>query len=143
MRTTTGWLVMVVRLDVDFADLVLEGDEWKAGALRARRAADWVGGRVLVRVVVALGTEPELAVRSDGPSCASAGWAWMRMAGTLSSDRMGRALSVDVVLFPKRVEKTPKGTDCLVVVAGVNGCGMALDSAGPGPWCSHSGGGGA
>ena len=133
----------VVRLDVDFADLVLLGDEWKAGALRARRAADWVGGRVLVRVVVALGTEPELAVRSDGPCCACAGWAWMRMAGTLSSDRMGRALSVDVVLFPKRVEKTPKGTDCLVVVAGVNGCGMALDSAVPGPWCSQSGAGGA
>jgi hypothetical protein len=57
VRTTTGWLVTVVRLEVDFADLLLEGDEWKAGAFRARNAADWVGGIVLVRVVVALGTE--------------------------------------------------------------------------------------
>ena len=40
VRTTTGWLVTVVRLDVDFADLLLAGDEWNAGALRARRAAD-------------------------------------------------------------------------------------------------------
>jgi hypothetical protein len=40
VRTTTGWLLTVVRLEVDFADLLLEGDEWKAGALRARRAAD-------------------------------------------------------------------------------------------------------
>ena len=40
VRTTTGWLVTVVRLDVDFADLLLEGEEWKAGAFRARSAAD-------------------------------------------------------------------------------------------------------
>jgi hypothetical protein len=77
---------------------------------------------VFVSVVVALGTEPELAVRSEGPSCASS------------------ALSVSVVLFPKSVEKTPSCTDCLVVVAGVNG-GSALDSAVPGPCCSWVGGG--
>jgi hypothetical protein len=77
---------------------------------------------VFVRVVVALGTEPELAVRSEGPSCASS------------------ALSGVVVLFPKRVEKTPSCTDCLVVVAGVSG-GSALDSAVPGPCCSWFGGG--
>jgi hypothetical protein len=81
--------VTVVRLDVDFADLDWEGDEWKAGALRARRAADCVGGRVLVSVVVALGTEPELAVRSEGSSCASRGCAWVRIAGTGSSDSTG------------------------------------------------------
>jgi hypothetical protein len=40
VRTTTGWLVTVVRLEVDLADLLLEDEEWKAGALRARRAAD-------------------------------------------------------------------------------------------------------
>jgi hypothetical protein len=40
VRTTTGWLVTVVRLEVDFADLLLEADEWKAGAFRARNAAD-------------------------------------------------------------------------------------------------------
>lgn len=40
VRTTTGWLVTVVWLDVDFAGLLFAGDEWKAGALRARRAAD-------------------------------------------------------------------------------------------------------
>lgn len=57
------------------------------------------------------------------------------MAGTASSDSMGWALSVDVVLLPKRVEKTPRGTDCLAVVAGVNGCGSAFDSAVPGPCC--------
>jgi hypothetical protein len=71
VRTTTGWLVTVVRLEVDFADLLLVGDEWKAGALRARRAADCMGGRVFVNVVVALGTEPVLAARSDGPPCVS------------------------------------------------------------------------
>lgn len=140
VRTTTGWLVTVVRLDVDFADLLLEGDEWKAGALRARRAADWVGGSVLVNVVVALGTEHELAARSVGPSCASEGCAWMRIAGTASSDRMGWALSVDVVLLARRVEKTPRGTDCLVVVAGVNGCGMAFDSGASEPCWSLLGG---
>jgi hypothetical protein len=136
VRTTTGWLVTVVRLDVDFADLLFEGDEWKAGALRARRAADWVGGSVLVNVVVALGTEDKLAVRSEGPSCASEGCAWMRIAGTGSSDKMGWALSVEVELLPKRVEKTPRVTDCRVVVAGVNGCGVALESPVAEPCCS-------
>jgi hypothetical protein len=89
VRTTTGWLVTVVRLDVDFADLDCEGDEWKAGALRARRAADWVGGMVLVNVVVALGTEPGLAVKSEGSSRVSKGCAWVRIAGTGSSDSTG------------------------------------------------------
>ena len=133
VRTTTGWLVTVVRLEVDFADLLLEGDEWKAGAFRARNAADWVGGIVLVRVVVALGTEPELAVRSEVPSGASSGCVWAR---TGSLDSIGWALSVDVVLLPKRVEKTPKSTDCLAVAVGVNGCGIEFDSAVPEPCCS-------
>lgn len=140
VRTTTGWLVTVVRLEVDFADLLLEGDEWKAGAFRARNAADWVGGIVLVRVVVALGTEPELAVRSEVPSGASSGCVWAR---TGSLDSIGWALSVDVVLLPKRVEKTPKGTDCLAVAVGVNGCGIEFDSAVPEPCCSQSVGGAA
>jgi hypothetical protein len=48
-----------------------------------------------------------------------------------------------VVLFPKRVEKTPRGTDCLVVVAGVNGCGSAFDSVVPEPCRSWFGGGAA
>jgi hypothetical protein len=130
--------VTVVRLDVDFADLVLEGEEWKAGAFRARNAADWMGGNVLVKVVVALGTEPELAVKSDGPSGASSGCVWAR---TGSSDSIGWALSVEVGLLPKRVEKTPNGTEGLAVVAGVNGCGIALDSAVPEPCCSQSVGG--
>jgi hypothetical protein len=86
VRTTTGWLVTVVRLDVDFAGLLLAGDEWKAGALRARRAADWVGGSVFVRVVVALGTEPVLSARSDGPPCASKSGSWVVMAGTTPLD---------------------------------------------------------
>jgi hypothetical protein len=71
VRTITGCDVTVVRLEVDFADLLFAGDEWKAGALRARRAADCVGGSVFVRVVVALGTEPVLSVRSDDPLCVS------------------------------------------------------------------------
>jgi hypothetical protein len=64
---------------VDFAGLFLVLDEawdWKAGALRARRAADWVGGRVLVNVVVVLGTE---LVRSEEGS--SGEGAWVTMAG--------------------------------------------------------------
>jgi hypothetical protein len=40
---------------------------------------------------------------------------------------------VDALLFPNRVEKTPRGTDCLVFVAGVNDCGIALGSAVPEP----------
>jgi hypothetical protein len=93
---------------------------------------------VLVKVVVALGTEPELAVKSDVPSGAFSGCVWAR---TGSLDSIGLALSVDVVLLPKRVEKTPKGTDCLVVVAGVNGCGIEFDSAVPDPCCSQLVGG--
>ena len=61
----------------------------------------------------------------------------MRMAGTASSDKMGWALSVDVELLPKRVEKTPRGTDCLVVVVDVNGCGVAFDSVVAEPCCSQ------
>ena len=34
------------------------------------------------------------------------------------------------MLLPQSVEKTPKATDCLVVVAGVNSGGSASDSAG-------------
>lgn len=60
VRTTTGWLVTVDLLDVDFAGLL---GAWKAGALRARIAADCNGGSVFVRVVVVLGTEPVLAAR--------------------------------------------------------------------------------
>ena len=58
-----------------------EACDWKAGALRARRAADWVGGSVFVNVVVVLGTELVLAARSDGGSCASDEAAWVMMAG--------------------------------------------------------------
>lgn len=119
MRTTTGWLVTVVRLDVDLAGLLLVGDEWKAGALRARRAADWVGGSVLVSVVVVLGTEPVLAARSAGLPWASADDAWVKTAGTVSSDRTGWALGADVVDSPQRVDKTPREAGCRVVVVAV------------------------
>lgn len=61
VRTTTGWLVTVVLLDVDFAGLFWV---WNAGALSARIAADCNGGSVFVSVVVVLGTEPVLAARS-------------------------------------------------------------------------------
>lgn len=94
----------------------------------------------MVNVVVALGTDPRLAVDSDGPSGASSGCVRAR---TGSSDSIGWAPSVDVLLFPKSVEKTPNGTDCLVVVAGVNGCGIALDSAVPEPCCCSQSCGGA
>jgi hypothetical protein len=75
--------VIVVLLDVDFADLFLVGDKWNAGALSARRAADWVAGSVFVNVVVALGTEPVLSARSDGPPCAWKEGSWVVMAGTV------------------------------------------------------------
>lgn len=84
---------------------------------------------MLVKVVVVLGTEPVLAVRSDGPSCASREGAWARIAGTELSDRMGWALWAKLLFPPNSVEKTPKGIDCLVVVAGVNVGGSALESA--------------
>lgn len=61
VRTTTGWLVTVVLLEVDFAGLPWT---WNAGALSARIAADCRGGSVFVNVVVVLGTEPVLAARS-------------------------------------------------------------------------------
>jgi hypothetical protein len=110
------------------------GDEWKAGALRARRAADCVGGSVFVSVVVALGTEPVLSARSDGPPCASTKGSWVVMAGTAPLDELAWALSADDVLVPQSVEKTPSATDCLVVVAGVSVGGSALESATPAAW---------
>lgn len=137
VRTTTGWLVTVVRLDVDFADLLFAGEEWNAGALRARRAADCVGGSVFVNVVVVLGTEPVLAVRSDVAPCVSTDGAWARIAGTGLSERIGCALRVGVMLLPHKMEVKPEATECLVVVvvvAGVNVGGSALDSAMPEPW---------
>ena len=122
MRTTTGWLDSVVRLEADFADLLCGLDEawdWKAGALRARRAADWVGGRVLVSVVVALGTEPALVARScNGASCASMGdGVWVTIAG-------GRAVGGPLALHS--VERTPSDTDWRVVVAGVTAGGSVV-----------------
>lgn len=117
MRTTTGWLDRVVRLEADFAEWALRAAEawdWKAGALRARKAALWVGGSVLVRVVVALGTEPALAARSgSGGSCASTGeGAWVTIAG-------GRAVGGPLMLHS--VDSTP----WRVVVAGVTFFGGA------------------
>ena len=134
MRTTTGWLVTVVRLDVDFADFVLAGDEWKAGALRARRAADCVGGSVFVNVVVALGTEPVLSARSDGPSCALKNGSWVVIVGTALLSELPCAAGPDEEVVPQNVEKTPSATDCLVVVAGVSAGGSAPESAAAGAW---------
>jgi hypothetical protein len=126
---------MVVRLDVDFADLLLAGDEWKAGALRARRAADCVGGSVFVKVVVALGTEPVLSARSDGPPSVSKEGAWVVMVGSaLLPDECTWAPMADDVLLSQSVEKTPSATDCLVVVAGVNVGGSAPESATADAW---------
>jgi hypothetical protein len=57
--------------------------------LRARKAADVVGGRVFVSVVVVLGTELVLAVRSvGGGSWASGEGAWVTMAGTRAGSVM-------------------------------------------------------
>jgi hypothetical protein len=139
VRTTTGWLVTVVRLDVDFADLLLAGDEWKAGALRARRAADWVGGSVFVRVVVALGTEPVLSARSDGPPCVSKKGSWVVMVGIAPMDELAWAAAADDVLVPQSVDKTPSATDCLVVVAGVNVGGSAPASVTADAWWLEGG----
>lgn len=69
---------------MDFADLLLLVDDacdWKAGALRARRAADCIGGSVFVSVVVVLGIELVLVVSSVGGSCASGEGVWVIMAG--------------------------------------------------------------
>ena len=95
---------------------------------------------MFVNVVVVLGTEPVLAVRSDGPPCASREGAWVRIAGTELSDRMGCALSVGVILLSNNVVKTPKATDCLVVVAGVKVGGRAPESARPEAWWWFEGG---
>lgn len=43
----------------------------------------------MVKVVVVLGTEPVLAVKSDVPPCASNEGAWVRTAGTEVSKRIG------------------------------------------------------
>lgn len=97
--------------------------------MRARRAADWVGGSVFVSVVVVLGSELALAARSDEGSCASDAGAWAMMAGM--DGEAPRAASA-----PQSVESTPRDTDCLVVVAGVS-VGGSVDgeaSAKPGPW---------
>jgi hypothetical protein len=91
--------------------------------LRARRAADCVGGMVFVNVVVVLGTEPELAVRSSGDSCASGDGAWVMMAGSEDSATWsgGSRLSA-----PQSVESTPSEMCWRVVVAGVTVGGSAL-----------------
>lgn len=117
----------MVRLEADFAEWALRAAEawdWKAGALRARRAALWVGGSVLVRVVVALGTEPALAARSgSGGSCASTGeGAWVTTAG-------GRAVGGPLIVpvhSVEKVESTPSDTAWRVVVAGVTAVAMAV-----------------
>lgn len=71
---------------------------------------------MLVNVVVVLGTEPVLIVKSEGGSCASGEGAWVMMAGI---DGSGGGLVVGVVPLGQIVESTPNDTDCLVVVAGV------------------------
>ena len=124
VRTTTGWLVRVVRLEVDFADLVLLAD-WKAGALRARMAADWSGGSVLVSVVAVLGTEPELAARSVGCSGAS------EVEGIQTAWASSLVCGAVALAAVQKLEKTPKATDWRVVVAGVKAGGSALESAAP------------
>lgn len=141
VRTTTGWLVTVVRLEVDFADLLLAGDEWNAGALSARRAADCVGGSVFVRVVVALGTEPVLAPRSDGPPCVSKEASRATMVGSTLRDELIGTSTAAEVLVPRGVEKTPSATDCRVVVAGVTVGGSAPES-GTAEACWFKGGAG-
>lgn len=141
MRTTTGWLDRVVRLDVDLAGLlVVEVDfacDWKAGALRARRAADCVWARVFVSVVVVLGTELVLVVRSEGGSCASGEGAWAMMAGT--GDAASGFRSSNCGLLPLR-QSVDSATDCRVVVAGVTVGGSVAGSWRPaamgGPWWS-------
>lgn len=137
VRTTTGWLVTVVRLEADFADLLLAGDEWKAGALRARRAADWVGGSVFVSVVVALGTE--LVLSSKCPIWASKAGSWVAMGGTALCDELVCATAADDVLVPQSVDSTPSATDCLVVVAGVSFGGRAPESAAAEAWLFEAG----
>jgi hypothetical protein len=106
VRTTTGWLESVVRLDVDLAGLLAVVDEacdWKAGALRARRAADWVCASVFVSVVVVLGTELVLVVRSEGGSCASGEGAWAMLAtGDATSGLLWGAAGGMVGLPPLR-----------------------------------------
>lgn len=130
----------MVLLEADFADLflgLLEACDWKAGALRARRAAEWVGGSVFVRVVVVLGTELVLVVRSEGCSCVSDWGAWVMMAGMDGSGSGRVVVTASVLLLlaallavlaavPQRVERTPRAIDWRVVVAGVRGCGSEV-----------------
>lgn len=135
----------VVRLDVDFADLLLAGDEWKAGAFKARKAADCMGGSVFVSVVVALGTEPVLSVRSDGPPCASSASSASKagssvvMDGIAPWEELPWIPTADEVFVPQSVEKTPSATDCLVVVAGVSVGGSAPESATAEAWLFEGG----
>jgi hypothetical protein len=112
--------VTVVLLEVDFAGLLWA---WNAGAFSARIAADCNGGKVFVKVVVVLGTEPVLVARSYWRS-------WASSCAALDGTAIFKASLVSPVLLPQNVEKTPKATDCLVVVAGVNSGGSASDSAG-------------
>lgn len=90
-------------------------------------AADCNGGRVFVNVVVVLGTEPVLAARS---LCCS----WAPACVALDGIAMFTDSWADAGLCPQSVEKTPKATDCRVVVAGVNAGGSAFESATPATW---------
>jgi hypothetical protein len=89
---------------------------------------------VFVNVVVALGTEPVLAARSDGPPCVSKEASWVMIAGRVLLDRPVGPSSADDVLVPQSVERTPSATDCLVVVAGVTVGGSAPESATAEAW---------
>jgi hypothetical protein len=90
-----------------------------------------MGGSVFVNVVVALGTEPVLASRSAGGSCASGSGAWATMTGSEGDDA--------AVLTPHSVESTPSDTDWMVVVAGVRVGGSAAGEVSPTlePWPSR------
>lgn len=88
----------------------------------------------MVSVVVVLGTEPVLTARSTGASAVSSGGAWVRMAGTELSKRMGWALSVGVMLLSQKGDQPGRATDWRVVVAGVNAGWRALKSAMGEPW---------
>jgi len=100
-----------------------------------------VGGSVFVNVVVALGTEPVLAARSDGPPCVSTKASWVVIAGSTLQDELVGPSSADEVLVPQSVDKTPSATDCLVVVAGVTVGGSAPESATAEAWWFEGGAG--
>lgn len=115
----------------------VEARLWKAGALRARRAADWVRSSVLVRVVVVLGTELVLVVRSEG------GGAWAVVLVVAGTDDTACAPLVVAVADEAFVGPVPfrqsvevdSATDWRVVVAGVNAGGSVAAS----PWGSGMG----